>query len=161
LLTFLIEPSSALSGDDTAFGSISSESGIELIAGSQAESIKSILLTSDATVFTLERGTSDCNTVENELREIFGHSEEYDWALVIEEEEDADQEFIEQRELSSEEATGDEIVVEESDREVVEVEVERGVDLSKKRRRREEDLLVEGVASVDGPRPRKRPSRYI
>jgi hypothetical protein len=30
----------------------------------------------------------------------------------------------------------------------------------KKRRRREEDILFEGVVEADGPRARKRPMRY-
>lgn len=122
-----------------------------------------ILLTSSASVFQLGKGTSECDTVENRLREVFGHGEEYDWALVIEEEEDADQELLEQRGLSTAEDTDEEIIVDTSRKEV-EVDkvvmVEEVVVVGRKKRRREEDILLEKTSEVDGPRARKRPSRY-
>jgi hypothetical protein len=69
----------------------------------------------------VRKGTSDCNSIENELREVFGCGKEYDWSLVIEEEEerDADLELAEQRQLSSTEATEEEIIV---DRGIIEEE---------------------------------------
>jgi hypothetical protein len=59
---------------------------------------ESILLTGGNPIFDYQRrGTSDCNTVENELREIFGYGKEYDYITAIEEEEWADLELIEQQ----------------------------------------------------------------
>jgi hypothetical protein len=53
------------------------------------------------------------------------------------------------------------VEVEAVEVEAVEVEEVVAKVQNRKRRRREEDILLEGAKEVDGPRPKKRPHRYL
>lgn len=125
---------------------------------------ESILLTSGNSIFDYnQRDTEDCNTVENEAREMFGAEKEYDWALAIGEEH-AEQEWREQKELSSEEGTLDEIAIEPRESiELVEEEVPKKVE--RKRRRREEDMswsyIFVSIRHGQASNLARRPSSHI
>ncbi|KAH6668243.1 hypothetical protein B0J14DRAFT_600161, partial [Halenospora varia] len=109
--------------------------------------------------------TADLNSVERELVDVFGDSRDYDWALAIEEEKEKEMEMERLGHIggdseSEEEGNSDDDVP-NSTLEVIKVDAPLvTAPPVRRKRRREEDMLVEGIEVIQGPRPHKRPARF-